>query len=253
MFVLMVTSVKEGYEDLQRAWSDRDENNRKVIIVKFNDDGSVSELEVETHCIKAGDIVKLQGTQPVPADLLLIMTSTFADGNQCYVETANIDGETNLKVKEAPAHLAPLVVDGIPTQAMFTGSIDSEGPNKNIHNFIGTLHLDALDRPLALCAENLLLRGSLFSNTDWGYGIAVYTGQETKIQMNNRHAPSKMSKLEEYLNRAIIIIFFSQVALVTASVISIYIMGFNVESSLPYVYPSAAGSSSILPLWLEQW
>ena len=39
----------------------------------------------------------------------------------------------------------------------------------------------------------------------------MYCGQETKIQMNNRHAPSKMSKIEGYVNKAIILIFFAQV------------------------------------------
>jgi magnesium-transporting ATPase (P-type) len=106
---------------------------------------------------------------------------------------------------------------------------------------------------MPLSADNILLRSSLFSNTDWAYGIAIYTGQETKIQMNNRHAPSKQSKLEQYLNLAIIIIFFCQITLVTISVISIYILGFNAESKLPYIYPSNAESASILPLWLEQW
>jgi len=85
-------------------------------------------------------------------------------------------------------------------------------------------------------------------------GIAVYTGQETKIQMNNRHAASKMSTLEGYLNMAIIIIFWSQCILVSISVISIYIMGFDdFDSKLPYVYPNNEGSGSVLPLWLEQW
>ena len=45
-------------------------------------------------------------------------------------------------------------------------------------------------------------------------GIAVYTGKETKIQMNNRESRSKMSTLERNLNLAIIVIFFAQCILV---------------------------------------
>jgi hypothetical protein len=72
--------------------------------------------------------------------------------------------------------------------------------------------------------------------------------------MNNRQAVSKMSTLEGYLNKAIIIIFWAQCVLVSISVISIYIMGFqNFQSELPYVYPNGEGSGSVLPLWLEQW
>jgi magnesium-transporting ATPase (P-type) len=198
--------------------------------------------------------VKLEGTTPVPVDMLLILTSMYADGNQCYVETANIDGETNLKLKEAPSGVLAMCqgANGVPMQHMFDGRVEFEAPNKNIHNFIGALHLKNCD-PISLSVENLLLRSSLFSNTDWGYGIAIYTGQETKIQMNNRHAPSKMSKIESYVNKAIIVIFISQIALVTAAVISLYAMGFNNEDKFPYVYPEGESRTSVLPLWLEQW
>lgn len=103
-------------------------------------------------------------------------------------------------------------------------------------------------------AQNILLKSALFSNTDWAYGIVVYAGQETKIQMNSLNAPSKMSKLEHNLNTAIIIIFSAQITLVTISVICVYLLGYNKESDLPYIYPPGEdGSGSILPLWLELW
>jgi magnesium-transporting ATPase (P-type) len=247
----MVTSIKDGAEDLQRARSDKEENLRKVKIVTF-EGGVYAEKIIESQYIKAGDIVKLEGKSPVPVDMLLILTSLYEDGNQCYIETANIDGETNLKLREAPAALKSLVADGKPTASLFTGNLEVEPANKNIHNFVGALHLDSLQQPVALSADNLLLRSSLFSNTDWAYGIAIYTGQETKVQMNNRHAPSKMSKLEANLNDAIILIFSLQVLLVTMSVISIYASHYQHYDDYPYVF-RGEGSSSVLPLWLESW
>jgi hypothetical protein len=71
--------------------------------------------------------------------------------------------------------------------------------------------------------------------------------------MNNRLAPSKMSRVEENLNRAIIIIFIAQCVLVSFSVASIWFMGFNKDSKLPYVNLPDESSTSVLPLWLEQW
>ena len=70
--------------------------------------------------------------------------------------------------------------------------------------------------------------------------------------MNNRHAQSKLGKIERYLNRAIILIFFAQVTFVSFSVGSIYILGYNTLSKLPYIYPTN-DSGSILPLWLSNW
>ena len=196
--VLLVTCIKEGLEDWARARSDKDENTRLVTVVTFANDNTAVETKKESRLIQSGDIVKLVGTMPVPVDMVLILTSMYEDGNQCYVETSNIDGETNLKLKEAPPLLKSLVMAGGGTviPSLFTGLMEVEPPNKNIHNFVGALHLNEMSDPVALGADNLLLRSSLFSNTDWAYGVAVYTGQETKIQMNNRHAPSKMSKLE---------------------------------------------------------
>jgi phospholipid-transporting ATPase len=255
IFVLLVTSVKEGYEDVKRARSDELENTRRITVCSFDENGKLVETETETQYIKSGDIIKLRGHCQVPADLVLIMTSFFDDGNKCYVETANIDGETNLKLREAPSALLEAVKSGQVRKELFHGHLEFEPPNKNIHNFIGTLYIDNME-PVPLCADNLLLRASIFSNTEWGYGVAVYTGNETKIQMNNRQAPSKMSKLEQYVNEAIILIFFAQVILVSISIISLYATGFQDESKLPYVFPpdvDVNSNASALPLWLEQW
>jgi phospholipid-transporting ATPase len=251
--VLMVTSVKEGLEDLARARSDKEENTRLVTVVTFTADGEAVETHQESRLVQAGDIVKLSGTMPVPVDMVLLLTSMYEDGNQCYIETSNIDGETNLKLKEAPSLLASMVMSGggRPQLGLFAGKMEVEPPNKNIHNFVGALHLNEMSDPVALGVENLLLRSSTFTNTDWAYGVAVYTGQETKIQMNNKKALSKMSKLERYLNRAILLIFLAQLTLVCFSVGAIYFQNLEQRSRLPYVY-AGTGSTSILPIWAEE-
>ena len=61
---------------------------------------------------------------------------------------------------------------------VFTGFMEFEPPNKNIHIFVGAMTLENLSEPLALAPENVIYRSSLFSNTDWGYGVVVYAGKE---------------------------------------------------------------------------
>lgn len=254
IFVLSVTCLKEGSEDFQRYQDDKYANEKLTTVVTFDAKGNPIETEKQTQDIKGGDIIKLTGpTMQVPVDMLLVMTSNYADGNQCYIETANIDGETNLKLKNAPSDLKDLTKDGKVNKEAFDGKLEFQPPNKSIYTFIGAYHCKASGNPdgIPLGPENVLLRSSLFSNTDWGYGIAIYTGQETKIQMNNRRSESKMSGIEKLANSAIIAVFCAQVILVTITVISVYVMGFDKDSSLPYVHVSS--ETEVIPLWCKMW
>ncbi len=56
------------------------------------------------HAVKTGQLVKVKKNEFFPADLILLKSS--APKNQCFVETKNLDGETNLKHKSAPKQLA---------------------------------------------------------------------------------------------------------------------------------------------------
>lgn len=62
-------------------------------------------------------------------------------------------------------------------------------------------------KSLTLEEKNILLRGSVLRNTEFVYGMVLYTGHDTKIMLNSVNASPKKSKLEEQLNRYIIYIF----------------------------------------------
>ncbi|KAK1397343.1 hypothetical protein POM88_007206 [Heracleum sosnowskyi] len=75
--------------------------------------------------IQVGDVVKLEKDQFFPADLLLL-SSSYEDGI-CYVETVNLDGETNLKVKRSLEVTLPL--DDDEAFKNFAGTVTCEDPN----------------------------------------------------------------------------------------------------------------------------
>jgi magnesium-transporting ATPase (P-type) len=60
--------------------------------------------EVPWRDLVAGDLVVLRHGEEVPADLVLLATPD--PDSLCYVETSNLDGETNLKIKYAYAGTA---------------------------------------------------------------------------------------------------------------------------------------------------
>jgi phospholipid-transporting ATPase len=61
---------------------------------------------VEWDEVRPGEFVKIRNGEVVPADMLLLTSSS--ETGFCYVETANLDGESNLKEKRTLAEVAHL-------------------------------------------------------------------------------------------------------------------------------------------------
>lgn len=53
-------------------------------------------VKIKSQDIHCGDIVKAEINQEIPCDMVVLSTDD-AEG-KCHVTTANLDGETNLKV-----------------------------------------------------------------------------------------------------------------------------------------------------------
>lgn len=142
-----------------------------------------------------------------PADLVLL-SSSYEDGI-CYVETMNLDGETNLKLKHALDITASLHDEN--SFQHFKAVIKCEDPNENLYSFIGTLNYNGQQFPLSL--QHLLLRDSKLRNTEFIYGVVVFTGHDTKVMQNATEPPSKRSKIERRMDKIIYILFSTLVVI----------------------------------------
>ena len=161
--------------------------------------------------IKVGSIVKVRENEFFPCDML-ILNSSIPKGI-CYVETKNLDGETNLKHKQAPKQFLKLAKSEEEIRTVFNGClIECEQPNEYLYKFNGNITLKG-DEVLPLDAEMFLLRGSSLRNTAWVYGVAVYTGPDTKIMKNSTRAKAKKSTIEKSTNNYIIVTIIIQSAL----------------------------------------
>jgi phospholipid-transporting ATPase len=72
---------------------------------------------------------------------------------------------------------------------------------------LGTLKFksdDGVLNAIPLDIDQMLLRGSSLRNTKWIYGIAIYTGHDSKVMMNSSNNKPKFSKLETATNGYIV-------------------------------------------------
>uniref|UniRef100_A0A8B9GD54 Phospholipid-transporting ATPase n=1 Tax=Amazona collaria TaxID=241587 RepID=A0A8B9GD54_9PSIT len=152
--------------------------------------------------VAVGDIVKVTNGQHLPADMIIISTSE--PQAMCYIETANLDGETNLKIRQGLSLTASL--QSREELMKVSGRIECEGPNRHLYDFVGNLRLDG-QSPVPVGPDQILLRGAQLRNTQWVLGIVVYTGHDTKLMQNSTKAPLKRSNVEKVTNMQILVLF----------------------------------------------
>lgn len=93
--MLIITLLKEAFDDFSRMRKDKELNNKKY--EKLKSDGSF----VKTHAanIKVGDIIKIYQNERIPADLVLLQTTEKS--GSIFIRTDQLDGETDWKLRKA--------------------------------------------------------------------------------------------------------------------------------------------------------
>ncbi|KAG7220466.1 hypothetical protein INR49_018185 [Caranx melampygus] len=169
-----------------RHRSDNHVNNRKAQVLIDRKLRSEKWMDVQV-----GDIIKLENNQFVTADLLLLSSSEPL--NLVYIETAELDGETNLKVRQALPVTGDLG-DNIEKLADFNGEVRCEPPNNRLDRFTGTLTYAGQKHPLD--NEKILLRGCTLRNTEWCFGLVLFGGPETKLMQNCGKSTFKRTSID---------------------------------------------------------
>lgn len=166
--------------------------------------------------VNVGDIVKIYNNDEIPADVIILSTSD--EDGACYIETRNLDGETNLKVRQALSATQAIRRARDLEQTVF--HLESEAPHLDLYSYSGVLkwqqRADPLDlespiteRAEAISISNMLLRGCMIRNTKWVIGIVVYSGGDTKIMKNSGITPTKRSRLTRELNINVVLNFIT--------------------------------------------
>eukprot|EP00111_Clytia_hemisphaerica_P006727 TCONS_00019448-protein len=194
-FVLLATMIKDGFDDYGRHKSDHSLNNQTALVL--NDKGVF--VEKKWQDIQTGDIIKVRNDESISADVLALCTSE--DSGLLFIETAELDGETNLKVRQ-PLQETFTTIKTEHDLAQFKGEIVCELPNNRLEKFQGNLLWDG--QKLAVDNNNIVLRGCVLRNTPWIYGFVVYAGHDSKLMMNSGKGVFKRSKLDIMTNYLVI-------------------------------------------------
>ncbi|XP_041703179.1 probable phospholipid-transporting ATPase IA [Coregonus clupeaformis] len=197
ILILLVAALKEIVEDLKRHKADRVVNRKEAQVLR---NGAWETVHWEK--VTVGDVVRSSDGDHLPADLVLLASSE--PHAMCYIETSNLDGETNLKIRQG---LQVTAEDkDADSLSRLSGRMECENPNRHLYDFVGVIRLEG-HSPVPLGPEQILLRGARLRNTQWVHGMVVYTGHDTKLMQNSTRPPLKLSSVERITNTLILALF----------------------------------------------
>ncbi|XP_011628910.1 phospholipid-transporting ATPase 2 isoform X2 [Amborella trichopoda] len=176
IFIFAVSATKEAWDDYNRYLSDKQANEKEVWVVKQG-----TRTRVQAQNIRVGNIVWLRENDEVPCDLVLIGTSD--PQGVCFVE----------------------------------GVIECPYPDKDIRRFDANIRLfpPFIENDLCpLTINNTLLQSCYLRNTEWACGVAVYTGNETKLGMSRGIPEPKLTAVDAMIDKLTGAIFLFQLVVV---------------------------------------
>lgn len=236
MLVIFISIAKEGIEDYKRHREDALVNAKPTHVIL--ESGLV--VERPWRDLKIGSVILLLCNDEVPADSV-VLACGGVQGNTCYVSTAAIDGETSLKIRlPSLGAEAASCIKTSQDKTSVTGLdglgvvVTAERPSGSINRFNGYLDhrkgvttsisvsdTEKTDR-VALTEKHLLLRGSVLRATEWCVAVVTYTGRDTKLSLNSKSPPSKLSSVDRVVNKTLFI------AISTMLIVCVFSMAFNV-------------------------
>ena len=220
-FIVLINGIKEMYEDWKRKKMNEQDNRRLCLIF---DNNKKKFINKKWEDIKLGDIIKINKNEIIPCDMIILESSEL--NGICFVEPKNINGESNLYMKEINPNWKKKV------NLTYYSDINyiclTKKPNENLYRFKGTLYeidykKDKKGNPIINIEKNynefyyneknFLLRGMILRQTNYIIGSPIYIGHNTKYMINSPKTKNKRSKLEKKMNKLIIFIFIFQICL----------------------------------------
>ena len=194
-FVLIFTMGKDAILDYGRHKQDQKSNSRNCLIYLDK-----KWKKSKCYTIMPGNIIKLKEDEECSCDILIIKSSN--KNGYLYVDTKNLDGESNLKEKFSVKDIE-INKDNL---SNFSGNIITTVSDENLNEWEGHLNYNDL-KDIYCCMDNMMLKGTILKNTDYIYGIVIYSGHQTKIMKNSHKPEPKVSKMIKTMDKLLYSLF----------------------------------------------
>lgn len=204
----------------------------------------------------------------------LYVSGCFA--GTCFIDTSNLDGEANLKYREALRATLKFQFDKSDRDKT-KYFIKCEQPDQDLYRFSGNISIDS--KMFSLSEKQFLLRGSTLMNTKWINMLVVYTGKryapeevhgdvnqgkadpnaylrtighDSKIMKNARAAHHKLSHVEIMTNKTVVVVFILEVIMCAVAAIAHHVWYSKGKGTkMPYLLEMDAGLMGPVLLFLS--
>jgi magnesium-transporting ATPase (P-type) len=238
VFVLTVTAIKDAMEDYTRHKQDSTKNQAQYDVL---DKHGKEWRRTKSKRLRVGDLVKVEDGQRIPADLLLVAAG-LGDGSFVFVDTRDLDGETNLKPKQVPLPFLDACQRDEHGKKLATLAISlrTEPPSGEMSSWSGDLRVGEKRDNVMLM--HFLLTDSVLRNTPWAIGLVVYTGEDTRIRSNmseqtrcTRQKESSVFQLTKKFFVAMVVVQI--IGCAVAAFISGFFQRYNLDHEVFYLAP----------------
>ena len=224
--------LREILEDLRRRKSDLEINCRKATV--FSGGGGEKSgkfKQLRWQDVNVGDIIEVSKGEKIPADAVIISSSEPL--GTCYLDTASLDGESNLKLRQAHRGIAKKLENGID---VLNVTLSIGPPVRELNVFAASIKTNDDDDVTELDLAQFLPRGAVVINTDWALAVVVATGHDTKQLLNALARPHrKHSNCDRTVNRVICVLLILLV-LTSLTLAVIHVVG-STNSKHMYLGP----------------
>ena len=181
-FVILVSAFRAILEDLAKHKLDNKRNGALYNVLQ--PDATLA--QIKSGQIKVGNVVKVEQNQMIPADMIFL-SSSFDKGH-CFIDKSNLNGETTLEVMSSLMQTRSCKDSAELANLEF--QLEFEPPNNRFDTFRGTMQLGgASSESIPIDGKMLMMRETILRNCPFVWGLVVYAGSDTKIQMSNSDGP----------------------------------------------------------------